>query len=334
MTAIVPGRRVRVGVLGCADIAWRRVLPAMLEVPEIDLAVLGSRSAAKAERFAARFGGVPVEGYDRVLADSSIDAVYLPLPVHLHTEWTERALLAGKHVLVEKPLAPDVAGARRVLTQARERGLVLYENFMFVRHSQHAAVRRLVDEGAIGELRNFDASFTIPPRPLDDIRYDPALGGGALLDIGLYPIRAAMLLVGELDVIGAVLCRDPDRGAVLSGSVLAGGPGGVAVTATFGMEHSYRTSYALAGSAGRLRSERVFTPPDTFQPVIRIERQDHREEIVLPADTPFRHTLRHFAAAVLGGEEIRDLQEQAVTQADVVERVNAVARTVYRKTSA
>ncbi|MEU8814245.1 Gfo/Idh/MocA family oxidoreductase [Actinoplanes sp. NPDC048796] len=334
MIARDDARRVRVGVLGCADIAWRRTLPAMLAVPEIELTAMASRSAAKAARFAARFGGEPVEGYERVLADPGVDAVYLPLPVHLHSAWTERALRAGKHVLVEKPLAASAADARKVLALARDRGLVLYENFMFLHHSQHAAVRRLVSEGAIGELRNFDSAFTIPPRPPGDIRYEPGLGGGALLDIGLYPIRAAMMLIGELDVVGAVLCRDPDRGAVLSGSVLACGPGGVAVSAVFGMEHSYRTSYALSGSTGRLSTERVFTPPDGHQPVLRIERQDHREEIVLPADAQFVNVLRRFAAAVLHGEDIRAAQDEAVMQADVVEQITAVARTVYRKISA
>lgn len=323
--------RVRVGVLGCADIAWRRTLPAMLAVPEIELSVVASRSAAKADRFAERFGGVPVEGYEKVLADPAIDAVYLPLPVHLHSLWTERALTAGKHVLVEKPLAGNAADTRRMLALARDRGLVLYENFMFLHHSQHAAVARLVSEGAIGELRNFDSVFTIPPRPPGDIRYDPDLGGGALLDIGLYPIRAAMMLVGELDVVGAVLCRDPDRGTVLSGSVLASAAGGVAVTATFGMEHSYRTGYVLSGSTGRISSERVFTPPDSHQPVLRIDRQDHREEIVLPADTQFINVLRRFAAAVRHGDDVGPAQEDVIGLADVVERVAAVARTVYRK---
>ncbi|MET7395827.1 Gfo/Idh/MocA family oxidoreductase [Dactylosporangium sp. NPDC005572] len=321
--------RLRMGVLGCADIAWRRTLPAMAADPLTEVVAVASREPAKAARFAARHGGEPVTGYAALLERDDVDAVYIPLPALMHAEWIERALLAGKHVLVEKPMTGGHAETRRLLALARERGLVLLENFMFLFHSQHSAVRKLVADGAIGELRGFGSAFTIPPKPPGDIRYLPAVGGGAFLDFGGYPVRAALHFLGsDLDVVGAVFRRDRTSGSVLSGSVLLCTPDGVPAELTFGMEHSYRNSYHLAGSTGRLLLDRVFTPPESHQPVLRVVRQDHREEFVLPADHQFANVVGAFAQAVLAGGDLRAHDEGTIRQADLMERVTAAARVV------
>jgi NDP-hexose-3-ketoreductase len=183
---------LRFGLLGCADVAWRSMLPAMTADPDISVVAVASRNVARARRFADRFGCEAMTSYERLLARSDIDAVYVPLPAMLHAEWVEEALLTGKHVLAEKPLTHSHQATSRLFQLAHARGLHLLENFMFLRHTQHTAVASLLADGAIGELRGFESAFTIPPRPADDIRYQPDVGGGALLDIGVYPIRAAV----------------------------------------------------------------------------------------------------------------------------------------------
>ncbi|MDI6105183.1 Gfo/Idh/MocA family oxidoreductase [Actinoplanes sp. NEAU-A12] len=323
--------RLRMGVMGCADIAWRKTLPAMSAEPSIDVVAIASRTLEKATQFTDKFGGVPVAGYGELLKRDDVDAVYIPLPALLHAEWIERTLLAGKHVLVEKPMTDSYAATSRLVALARQRELVLLENFMFLYHSQHAMVRKLLVDGAIGELRGFSSAFTIPPKPQGDIRYLRDIGGGAFLDFGGYPVRAALhLLGGDLQLVGAFFRHDPELDVVMSGNVLLCTPHGAGVQLTFGMEHSYRNSYSLSGSTGRILLNRVFTPPETHRPVLRIERQDHSEQIVLPADHQFANVIAMFAQAVLDGGDLLAHQEGTLQQATLMERIQRAAVLVSR----
>jgi NDP-hexose-3-ketoreductase len=290
---------IRVGVLGCADIAWRRTLPAMRAVDGVELIAVASRDAEKAKRFATRFDCAAVTGYDALLARDDVDAVYVPLPAMLHAAWIERALAAGKHVLAEKPLSGDHATTVRLLELARSADLVLVENFMFPHHSQQARIKELL--ASIGTLRYFSSAFTIPPKPGDDIRYQTTVGGGALLDVGGYPLRAALHFLGtDLDIAGAVLRVDRARDVVLAGNVLLHTAAGVAVQVAFGMEHAYRAHYEFTGTDGRLSAERVFTPPATYQPIVTITTDGKREDLTLAQDDQVANTVRWFADLVTG----------------------------------
>ncbi|MFF6782513.1 Gfo/Idh/MocA family oxidoreductase [Streptomyces sp. NPDC012510] len=316
---------VRVGVLGCADIARRRVLPAMAATEGVEIAAIAGRDAARARELAARFGARPVHGYAELLDRDDVDAVYVPLPAALHEAWTETALHAGKHVLAEKPLTTDPAATRRLMTLAERSGRVLMENVMFVHHPQHAAVGKLVADGAIGEVRAFHAAFAIPALPEDDIRYRADLGGGALWDTGVYPVRAALYHVGEgLRVVGATLARGPARTVDTAGAALLSGPGGVSVQLTFGLDHAYRSSYAIWGSEGRVTVDRAFTPPADLAPQVLLERRSGTERIVLPAADQVARTVAAFVEAVRTGgrpdpssvrqaELLREIRERAET---------------------
>ncbi|MFD9893906.1 Gfo/Idh/MocA family protein [Amycolatopsis sp. NPDC059027] len=320
---------VRFGVLGCADIAARRMIPALLAEPDARLVAVASRTGEKASQFAGRFGCDAVTGYEHLLEREDVEAVYLPLPLMMHAEWIERALLAGKHVLAEKPLCADHDTAVRLFGLARERGLLLFENFMFLHHSQHAAVAELLADGVIGELRGFSSVFTIPPKPETDIRYQPGTGGGMLLDVGGYVLRAAARFLGPgLTVAGAVLRRSRRHGVVISGGILLQTPDGVPAQLTFGAEHAYRTTYELSGSSGRLGVDRAFTPPETYQPTIWIQRQDHREERTLPADHQFVNVVRLFAGAVRSGGGLEPHTTGSLNHALLVDQVTGAARVV------
>ncbi|MGW0845448.1 Gfo/Idh/MocA family protein [Streptomyces sp. NPDC002787] len=324
-----PEGTVRIGLLGCADIAWRRTLPAIAAEPRTRLVAVASRDGAKARRFTDRFGGEPVEGYERLLDRTDLDAVYIPLPTGLHARWAVRALRSGLHVLVEKPLATTRAEAAGMLDTARAAGLWLMENFMFLHHGQHDEVRRLVAAGEIGELRSFSSAFGIPPLPADDVRHRTDLGGGSLLDVGVYPLRAARLMLGPgLDPVGAVLRVDPALGVDVAGHVLLTTPAGVTAELSFGFEHAYRCSYALWGGSGRIVLDRAFTPPPTLRPVVRLEKQDLVREITLPADDQYGAVVRSFAAAVLDGVRPRDGEEDLLGMAELLDRVRACAREV------
>lgn len=302
---------VRFGVLGCSSIAWRRTLPALRSHPDTTVTWVASRDPEKAKRFAAAFDCRATD-YEGLLHRDDVDAVYLPLPPSLHRHWGERALRAGKHVLTEKPLAATAEDARELVRSATAHRLVLRENFMFVHHGQHATVRRLLAEGRLGELRSLHASFCIPPLPDTDIRYAPELGGGALLDVGVYPLRTAlMLLGGGLRVAGASLRPDPVRGVDMAGQALLVSAGGVLAVVEFGFQHAYGSRYSLWGSSARLTLDRAYTPAPGWQPVLRIEEQDHVEELTLPADHQFERSVGAFAAAVREGRCAGDAEEAA-----------------------
>lgn len=321
-------RPVRFGVLGCADIALRRMLPALSASRCATVAAVASRDLVRAEEAVRRFGGVALGSYEALLRRSDVDAVYVPLPITLHAEWIERALLAGKHVLAEKPLSTGQDSAVRLFRLARQTGRQLAENAMFLHHSQHQAVRDLLAGGAIGDLRAVTGVFAVPPRPASDIRYRSELGGGALHDIGFYPLRAAQMLLGPgLRLAGAVLRQDVGRGVDLSGSVLLHTRDGVTATLRFGMENSYQAEYALIGEAGRIELTRAFTPPADHRPVVRVDGPDGIREVTLPADDQFANVVGAFVRAVRSGS---DPAGQAAHAAEVIEHAR-LAEAVRRE---
>ncbi|GHF28255.1 Gfo/Idh/MocA family protein [Streptomyces morookaense] len=317
---------IGIGVLGCADIAARRTIPAILGAG-MRLAAVASRSGDKARAFADRFGGVAIAGYRRLLERDDVDAVYIPLPIGMHEEWAAAALEAGKHVLVEKAATADPRAARRLVGLAAERGLLLMENFTFLQHSQHAEVGRLVAEGAIGRPRLFTGEFGFPLTDRSTIRHHPELGGGSLLDAGCYPVRAAQLFLGgSTNVLGSTLDIDECAQVDVAGSALLGDGNGMAAQCSFGFVHSYRNTYAIWGETGRIQLGWAFTPPATTRPVLRIERQDHVEERVLPADDQWVNTIRKFADLTTRPAEHEREHGQLVRQAALMEAVARCAR--------
>ncbi|MCK9901933.1 oxidoreductase [Parafrankia colletiae] len=324
-------QRLRIGVLGCADIAWRRMLPALAANPDVELTAVASRDAAKAQRFAERFGGEPVVGYSRLLDRPDVDAVYIPLPPGLHAAWVERALRSGRHVLAEKPLTTSRADSERLTALAETSGLALLESLMFLTHSQHATVRDLVGTGEIGTVRGLTAQFAFPATPARG-RHSPEVGGGALTDVGVYPLRTALLFLGdELEVVGATLRVDEQLGVDIAGDVLLATPTGVTAHLTFGTEHAYRARYELWGSTGRIAAEWAFTPPPTHPPVIRIERQNRIEKITLAADDQFGNVVAAFVARVRDGVPSVLEGKAVLAQADLIDRVRDSALVLPRR---
>ncbi|UKY51797.1 Gfo/Idh/MocA family protein [Streptomyces inhibens] len=316
---------VALGVVGCASIARRRMLPSMLRQPLIDVVAVASRTPAKAAAFAAEFNCEAVTGYDELLKRDDLDAVYIPLPPGMHPEWTIKALRAGKHVLCEKPFAATRPEALQAVTVAREEGLLLMESFMFLHHSQHTAIAKLISDGVIGELHSFSSEFGFPPLPAGEDRY-LTRHASALLEVGVYPVRAAQLyLGGELDVLGAHLRPARDGGLDVGGSALLSAPSGVTAQLTFGLTHFYRCEYTLWGSEGKLSLSRAFTTPDTHSPVVRIERQDHVEELTLPADQQFVNISGAFADAILKGNDFAPHGDAILRQADLIDGIRKSA---------
>lgn len=203
--------KIRWGVLSAANIGLKKVIPAMQTASLCDIAAIASRDAARA-RAAADALGIPKSygSYEELLADPGIDAIYNPLPNHLHVEWTIRAAQAGKHVLCEKPIGLTTADARRLVDAEHRTGVKIGEAFMVRTHPQWLRTREIVQSGEIGGLRaisGFFSYFNINPA---NIRNIPEYGGGALMDIGCYPIFTSRMVSGkEPTRVTGLIDRDP-----------------------------------------------------------------------------------------------------------------------------
>ncbi|MFD4552588.1 Gfo/Idh/MocA family protein [Streptomyces sp. NPDC058251] len=318
-------RRAGIGIIGCADIAVRRALPAIRESP-FRLVAVASRSQGKAEGVAASFDCEAVAGYGRLLELPDIDAVYIPLPNSEHAEWARRALNAGKHVLLEKPAVPGEETARDLVALAEERGLLIMENFAFLRHPQHDQARSLVADGAIGELRSYNGVFGIPPTDPRGIKYQADLGGGALWEVGCYPVRAAQEYLGSsTEVLGAGLEFDPELGVDVSGVALLRDGDGVTAHCSFGLSHSYRSTYDLWGSEGRLTLEWAFTPSRDARPVLRLQQRDRETRILAPASDQFLGVFTAFHDALRDPAARPAHHHELVRQAALMARIRARA---------
>lgn len=320
--------RLRIGVLGCGDIAGRTMVPAMGRAG-VEPVAFASRDLARAQQF-TRFGGEAVEGYERLLDRDDIDAVYVALPTGLHHHWARRALESGRHVLVEKPMTTTADEASDLVSLAAERNLCLVDNFLFVHHSQHTAIRKMIADGLIGEPVKFSATFGIPARPPGDVRMQPDLGGGALLDLAVYCVRAARTFFGDDSAVaGASLLMDDTTGVDLAGAALLVYPNGVSAELSFGFGLAYQSSYSIWGSAGRITLDRAFTTPATLSPQVRLERPNTVEVTTLPPDDQFANLLRAFAASVRDASRPASHGEGLIRQAALIDGIRdaAVRRT-------
>jgi predicted dehydrogenase len=255
---------VRWGVLGTAAIATSRFLPALPEAPSARLVAVGSRDLAKAEAVARRFGAPRAHGsYESLLADPEIDAVYVPLPNHLHVAWSVRALDAGKHVLCEKPLCLTAAEVDDLIAARERSGRHIEEAFSYRNHPQWAKIAEVLASGAIGEPRAVQCTMAKQFHDPADIRNDPDKGGGALYDLGSYAISGCSLVFPRLPKrVVAALERDPryriDR---LSTAILDYGDAHASLTVASQSGPSAWAShqqFSVLGSEGWLRCDFPF----------------------------------------------------------------------------
>jgi len=254
--------KVRWAVLGVAKIATQKVIPAMQKGAHSEIAAIASRNLATAERAAQELGVSQAYGsYEEALADPSIEAVYIPLPNHLHVSWSIRAAEAGKHVLCEKPVAMSAVECRTLIAARDRTGVKVGEAFMVRAHPQWLRAKELVRGGAIGELRSILAAFSYFNRDSANIRNMPEFGGGAVMDIGCYPIHVSRYLFGEEPVsVVARLDRDPEYRTDRLSSAILEFPSGHCVFTSSTQLVSYQRVQIL-GTKGRMEIEIPFNAP-------------------------------------------------------------------------
>ncbi len=257
-------RRLRWGVLSTAAIGRFKVIPAIQRGEHCEVVAIASRDSAVGARVAAELGIPTAHGsYEALLADPEVEAVYIPLPNHLHATWAIAAMEAGKHVLCEKPLALTAADAQRMITVAERTGMRLMEAFMYRLHPSWGAVRELVASGRIGRLTAVQSWFSFYNDDPMNIRNILDAGGGAMYDIGCYCVNLSRMLFGaEPDRVEAVIVRDPVGGVDIVTTGILGFDQGVAdFTCSTRAEDDQRVH--IFGTTGRISIEIPFNiPPD------------------------------------------------------------------------
>lgn len=318
------------GVLGTANIAKKAIIPAIQMSKGGIFKAVASRKIEKTTAFTKLFGGEGVNGYEELLKRPDIDAVYIPLPTGMHYEWVMKALDYGKHILVEKAAVVNLKQAETITQKAKEKGLLLIENFQFQHHSQHKFVLEQIEAGTIGELRAIRSSFGFPPFDLDNnIRYIPALGGGSLLDSGAYTLKVIDFLFGDdFEIESAYLVNHEKFGVDwYGGGQLVNKKQNIFAQVAFGFDNYYQCSYEIWGSKGKITSKRAYTAPPGFQPSIVIETQGNLDEVKLPADNHFENMINYFSNAIIKKEVATfELERQKILhQAKQIETFREIA---------
>jgi predicted dehydrogenase len=324
-----PGQagQVRWGIIGTANIARAVFLPGLRQAGGYPAAVAG-RDAARAAKFASDNGiDRAVEGYQTLIDDPDIDALYIPLPNALHAEWTIRALEAGKPVLCEKPLCGVLPDTERVLAAARQTQTLLWEAFAFPFHVQIQELKRLVADGAIGELMEIKSNFHFMVRSPANIRLSRDLQGGALLDVGCYPVRLAQEFFGPAhETAWARATWGGDDVDVDTWGVLDY-PAGRRLLFSCGFGRSYDTFTTLEGTGGQIRVTNPFHPgPDDSYQIIR-PGSEQGSVLAAPDQLSFTSLTGHIDAVLRGQQAPRLLAiDTALPTAQALDELASSAR--------
>jgi predicted dehydrogenase len=315
--------KIRFGVLSTAHIGTSIVIPAMQQGAYCEVTAIASRDLARAQSEAQQPGIPRAYGsYEELLADPQIDAIYNPLPNHLHVPWSIKALEAGKHVLCEKPIAPTLAEAQKLVDAAKQHPtLKIMEAFMYRFHPQWQLARQLVRDGKIGALRTVQSFFSYYNDDPRNIRNIAEVGGGGMLDIGCYNISVARFIFGaEPQRVSGLIEYDPqlktDR---IASGILDFGQGTSTFTCSTQLTPYQRVN--IFGTEGRIEIEIPFNAPANRPCKIWHQHGDEIEEILL--DTCNQYTLQGdmFAQAILRNTAVPTPIEDAVANMQVIDAV-------------
>ena len=289
---------LRWGLLSTARIN-RRLIPAIRATARAELLAVASRDKARAETYAAEWGIPRAHGsYEALLADPEIDVVYISLPNSLHARWTIRAAQAGKHVLCEKPLALSLDECDRIIAAAESAGVIVAEATMYLYHPLLHKVGKLVKEGVVGQVTLVRGAFSYFLDRLDNVRWLPELGGGALWDVGSYPVSFIRFVVGDpVEVFGWQTLSASGVDVTFAG--LLRYENGVLGVFDCGFRQQFRVQAEITGTGGTLVVQRPYLI--TSESRILLRQGFEEQEITLPEADPYQCEVEALQAAILDG---------------------------------
>ena len=276
---------VKWGILGCANFARQQILPAMNETQTAEIAGVASRNLEKAKATAQAFGGQRTYGsYDELLADNDIEAVYIPLPNSLHAPWSIKALQARKHVLCEKPVALNASEAHAMEQEAKKAGCLLLEAFMYRFSPLVEKACEIVRSGQLGRITSVHSAFSfVMDEASENVRLEPALGGGSLYDVGCYAVNVQRVVLGrEPKSVSAKIAWSQNRKVDMSSSGILDFGDDIIGTFFCGFNSAWGNSFAVCGTKGKLEAPRGFIGRDAANELILSEGSVSAQEMNLP----------------------------------------------------
>jgi predicted dehydrogenase len=315
----VAQRQLKIGVIGAADIAVSRVIPNLKQSMKVRVQALASRDELKAQKWAGELG-VPqyFASYEEMLRRGDIDAVYIPLVNSLHMEWSIRSLSMGKHVLCEKPLALNSREADRMVQAAKKHGLVLMEGFMYRFHPRNLAVFEMVSRGDIGTLKAIQSSFSYVLDDDSSYLMNHELGGGALYDIGCYPVNVSRMLTRSEPIEVYATANLAGSGVDMTMQGILRFPGGVLSSIHAAMDEEAQFWYRVIGDSGIIEVPWALVSLGN-ETKIMVQRDEKQETVSFDEVDEYRLEFDHFADIVAGQAEPLYAIEDSVKNLAVIE---------------
>jgi predicted dehydrogenase len=315
--------KIRWGVLSTSKFAQNKIIPAVKHCQHAEISAIASRNLDSAQEVATRLGIATAYGsYEELLADANVDAIYNPMPNHMHVDWSIKALQAGKHVLCEKPIGLSSAEGQRLVDAAKQHPqLKIMEAFMYRLHPQWQRAKQLVDEGKIGQLRTIQSFFSYFNIDANNIRNKADIGGGGMMDIGCYNVSLSRFIFGtEPKRVLGIAEFDPqfqtDR---LASGVLDFGNGTATFTCSTQLTPYQRVN--IFGTEGRVEIEIPFNAPPDKPCRMWHQQGDKIEEIVFDICDQYTIEFDQFSLAVLNDTAVPTPLEDAVANMKVIEAI-------------
>jgi len=324
--------KIRWGILSTAKIG-RKVIPAIHASNNGIVAAVASRNIAAAESFAAEMNIPQAYGsYDELLASPHIDAIYIPLPNGMHHEWSLKCAAAGKHTLCEKPLADNAAQAQQMVEAFHNANLKFAEAFMYRLHPQTQRARQIIQDGSIGELKIINASFSFRIKEENDVRLQADLAGGALMDVGCYPVSLMRLITGEEPIRAEAVAVFGDASnvdEVMTGALYF--PSGVVGHFDCSVRAFFTAQYEARGTHGKVFADPGFPmPPDQPTTLHHWRENDDgqvtHDTISIPAADHYQLMVEDFAVAMLNDRAPMFPGTEAVLQMRAIDMLYASAK--------
>lgn len=323
-------QKLKWGIMGSAGIAKRAVIPGVRLSELNEVAAIASRNADNAKQTAEELQIPAAYGsYEALLEDDSIDVIYIPLPNHLHKEWTIRAAEAGKHILCEKPLALTAQEASEMAEACAKAGVILSEAFMYRHHPRYQMIKDIIASGEIGEVRAIRSAFTFNNAgDKTNVRYRKDWGGGSIYDVGCYPINAARLLLGkEPEAVTVQAFFSPEHDDVdMMVSGLLEFDGDVSLTFDCGMWAASRNPLEVLGTDGIIEVPSAFISPEPGSANFFVTVRGERREVEPPHVNAYTEQADHLARAVTGAAPQRFDALDAVSNMKVIDACLLSAR--------
>ena len=300
-------KKIRWGILSTARIAQNKVIPAILKALNAEVTAIASSNPFVSE-VASRFSIPKIfNNYDELLNEPSIDAVYIPLPNSLHKEWVKRAADQGKHILCEKPIALTYEEAQEMIEYCKLRNVTIMEAFMYQFHPQHDLVKKIIENGEIGEpkVMRSNISFNLETKE-DDIRLHKDLGGGSIYDIGCYSIHSIRNILNSEPVrVHVYSPKHPNYNVDMSAIGVFELANGMQAIFDCNFEMSLKEQYEISGTKGNLRVTRAYSMPEHYdgEGIIEIEKANGDSRIEKVYGEEYKLEIEHFSDCLIHGRQ-------------------------------